>query len=390
MSTVYHLLTESEPFSEFNGGAISRWVANVLRFDQEGIVIAPSADDSWSFDASRVRLVPALAQHKAFLAKGGHRLPWVIQLRMLRRILSPALDGLGAGDTLWVHSRPEFAAALQPIVRARGARLYLHLHNSHLVQWSSRITSAVSADCYVFNSRYLEAEALEAFPNLGRTAIVVNGADPVMFHPASEGSLSSTMPTVLFASRLVPDKGVHIFMDAMRKLHTQGIALQGIIVGADGFGDRPTTAYIRNMKETAPPNVRFEPYCAGAELAAKFREADIYCLPAVWQDPFPLTVLEAMASATPVVATNGGGIPEQLAQGGGILVDRGSVDDLANALIDLALSPARRKSIGNDGLRSFRRNFTWKTIHSRYRETLDTTDVYSFPALSEVQGAVTA
>ena len=38
MPTVYHLLTESEPFSEQRGGAISRWVANVVRKEQETVV----------------------------------------------------------------------------------------------------------------------------------------------------------------------------------------------------------------------------------------------------------------------------------------------------------------------------------------------------------------
>jgi hypothetical protein len=40
MPNVYHLLPEAEIFSEFAGGAISRWVANVLRNDVSGRVVA--------------------------------------------------------------------------------------------------------------------------------------------------------------------------------------------------------------------------------------------------------------------------------------------------------------------------------------------------------------
>ena len=370
MSTVFHVLTESEPFSEYEGGAISRWVANVLRFEDTGVVIAPSADDSWGFGTSRVRTVPALVRHKAFLDQGGHHLPWLLRLRMLRRMLEPALADLKAGDVVWVHARPEFAKALQTFVRQRGASLYLHLHNSHLVQWSKRVTAAIDADCYVFNSSYLQQEALSKFPDLKRTSVLPNGADPDMFFPATAVRSPAALPVVLFASRLVPDKGLHVFLEAMRRLSEAQVPLQGIVVGGAAFGNTPPTAYVRTMQDTAPENVRFEPYCAGAQLAVHFRQADIYCLPAVWHDPFPLTVLEAMASGTPVVASRSGGIPEQLAAGGGILVARNSATELAEALSSLAIDPARRSALGAAGYASFHRQFTWDTIHAHYREIL--------------------
>jgi spore coat protein SA len=369
MTSIYHLLTESEPFSEYNGGAISRWVANVVRFDIDAIVLAPSSDNSWGFNPQRIRNIPRLSAHKRFLDKGGHYLPWVIRLGALRNIICPALELLKSGDVVWVHGRPEFAAALEPFVHKRGAKLFLHLHNSHLVQWSTRVIKAIHADCYVFNSRFLKEEALAEFPSLGRTAILVNGADQEMFHPAGNDKLPG-VPTVLFASRLVPDKGLHIFLDAMRCLAEQGVALRGIVVGSSGFGGSQPTQYVLDMKAKAPPNVDFEPYCTGPQLANRFRHSDIYCLPACWHDPFPLTVLEAMASGIPVVASRSGGIPDQLREGGGLLVARNSVPELAVALAQLAGNPEMRRELGAHGLASFRRNFTWESIRSGYRTIL--------------------
>jgi spore coat protein SA len=125
------------------------------------------------------------------------------------------------------------------------------------------------------------------------------------------------------------------------------------------------------MRATAPANVRFEPYCSGNAMAEKFREADIYCLPSCWNDPFPLTVLEAMASEVPVVASRSGGIPEQLADGGGVLIARNSAPELAVALIRLALDPKMRRELGTRGLTSFRKNFTWESVHATYRRILE-------------------
>jgi hypothetical protein len=42
----YHLLSESEPFSEFTGGAISRWAGNVLRNTSRSVVACPATDGS--------------------------------------------------------------------------------------------------------------------------------------------------------------------------------------------------------------------------------------------------------------------------------------------------------------------------------------------------------
>ena len=63
-SITYHLLTESEPFSEFIGGAISRWAGNVLRDASRSVVVCPSADGSWKFSPESIYLLPGLKFYK--------------------------------------------------------------------------------------------------------------------------------------------------------------------------------------------------------------------------------------------------------------------------------------------------------------------------------------
>jgi len=371
MPRIYHLLTESEPFSEQNGGAVSRWTANVLCNHSDAKILAPASDDSWGFEPGRVGVLPGLIRYKHFIEKGGHLAPWSLRFHLLRKIIVPALSGMQRGDTVWVHGRPEFAAALEPIIHARGARLFLHLHNSHLVQWSTVVTRAIHADQYVFSSHYIREEALKKFPNLrGCSSVLGNGADQELFYPSSVPRRPDAIPRVLFAGRLVPDKGLHVFLDAMRLIEERGIALRGLVVGASAFGGSPPTPYVLEMQASAPDSVRFEPYCAGVLMAEQYRKADIYCLPSCWHDPFPLTVLEAMATGIPVVATESGGIPQQLAQGGGLMVQRNSAEELADALAKLATDPALRAEIGHQGLESFRANYTWETIRLAYRQIL--------------------
>jgi spore coat protein SA len=367
---IFHLLTESEPFSEYHGGAISRWTANVVGSDDDAVVLAPSADESWCFDSSRVRVVDGLSAYKRFSEGGGYRLPWVVLTSMLSRLLGRALHDLEAGDTVWIHNRPAFALALEPLIRRRGARLFLHLHNSHLAEWSTRVSQSFTADCYVFVSRFLKDEALARFPNLMRTEILYNGADHRIFYPNSTLRASEDIPVVLFASRLVPEKGLHIYLEAMELLQKQKVRVRGVVVGGAGFGDSIPTPYVAEMKRRAPSNVEFEPYCSGGKLGAMFRSADIFCLPSCWQEPLGMVALEAMAGGLPVVATNSGGLPETLSYGGGLVVARGSASELAAALGLLATDTGLRRRLAHEAYSSFQTHFTWDQVRSDYRAIL--------------------
>jgi spore coat protein SA len=371
MNRVYHLLTESEPFSEHHGGAISRWAANMLRDDPTGVIVAPSADGSWEFAPNRVRLARRLDVYKRLGREGRRWLPWTLHAAVLRRVFASCLHDLRAGDIVWVHNRPAYAAALAPLVAARGAKLVLHLHNSHLADAPARVARHVQADKYVFVSHFLRREALQRFPDLHDAVVLHNGAQEELFYPRSHTQVDAAIPTVLFASRLVPEKGLHVFLEAMTKLHRQDAAIRGIVVGGVGFGHDTTSEYLTEMKAKAPPNVQFEPYCSGAVLAEKFREAYIFCLPSCWDDPFPLAPLEAMASGVPVVATRSGGIPEMFVDGGGTLVERESADELATALWKLAADRELRLKMGAEAYANFRQRFTWRSVRERYREIVE-------------------
>ena len=66
---------------------------------------------------------------------------------------------------------------------------------------------------------------------------------------------------VLFAGRLVPEKGAHVFVEAMWLLLARGLRARGRLLGATGFGSaNPATAYSRSIRKDAPPNIEFGGY----------------------------------------------------------------------------------------------------------------------------------
>jgi spore coat protein SA len=354
----YHILTEAEPFSEFHGGAISRWAANVLRNTPSAVVVAPSADNSWRFSESAVSVLPRLARYR-LLRRYLLRLPWRLHSMTIRNVFGRLLKRLRQGDIVWIHNRPDFAVALTPYVHRAGGKVILHLHNSHLAEWPRALMEQVCVDRLVFVSEFLLEQARRRFPLLGISAVLYNGADSDIFYPVRSRRDEAKIPTVLFAGRLVKDKGVHILVDAMRLLERQGVRIRAHIVGASNFGGSGATEYVAMIQRNAPSNVTFLPYRSGVALGDLFREADIFCSPSIWDEPFGLVNVEAFASALPVVSTLGGGISEILRDGGGILVERGSAEQLASALQRLAEDGKLRAVLGQQGYASFQERFTW-------------------------------
>ena len=174
----------------------------------------------------------------------------------------------------------------------------------------------VRVDHLVFISEFVMEEARQKFPSLGTSSVIYSAADEAIFYPVAAGSKNAT-PTVLFAGRLVEEKGVHILLEAMKLLEQQEVRVEAQIVGSSGFGDGTDTPYIRQLKAKSPPSVRFCAYRSGAALGDLFRNADIFCSPSVWEEPFGMVNVEAMASGLPVVSTRGGGARRYLPAGEG-------------------------------------------------------------------------
>jgi glycosyltransferase involved in cell wall biosynthesis len=370
-AAVVHLLTETDSFSDIHGAALQRWVANVLRFEKGASVVAsPRADASWGLSQVEILRLPGLRAYSYL--RGRYRMPWLLRRPLLRRILRPVVERLGAGSVLWIHNRPDYAAAIQEDVQKTGAKLVVHLHNSLLISFPSEITRSLRADKLVFCSSYLETEAKRAFASIDNTAVIHNGADGGRFFPrALVDEDSEKIPCVLFAGRIVPEKGAHIFVEAMRRLQGRGVRAEGKVLGATGFGSRNTpTAYSVKLSGNAPSNVHFGGYCSGAALAEEFRAADVFCSPSVWEEPFGLVNVEAMASGLATVTTRGGGVPEVFAAGGAVLVARDSVAELADALELVIRDGVFRRQLAGEAFRSFQKSFTWQAAHGRYREVL--------------------
>lgn len=368
---IYHLLTESEPFSEHAGGALSRWTANVLRGDDNSVVVCPWADSSWNFPPSRIWQLPGLREHSKYFRWLRYHTALSFRLLRLKHIFRPLVVRLRQDDVIYIHNRPEFALALRTACVRKQASLVLHMQNSHLRFVPKRFGKELNLDAIVFCSAYLQKEKLEFTVNTRRSEVIPNGADESCFFPGIQIEDATVRPIALFVGRLIPEKGVHVFVDAMQILQTNGIPVTGRIVGSPGFGTQESSPYAERLKRTAPSNVEFVDYVSGIGLGNEFRKAHIFCCPSTWNEPFGMVNVEAMASALPVVATAVGGIPEIFSDGGGILIPNNSPDDLAAAIASLVIEPNKHRQLASEAYRAFQKRYRWQKIRSQYQELIE-------------------
>jgi spore coat protein SA len=370
MSTIYHLLDEQETFSERNGGAISRWAANVLR-DGTEVVICPSFDASWDFPTDRIYCLPYWRLTDYPVHPVLYRLPWTLQKKIYLLVFHALLRKLKRGDVLYIHNRPECASVLATVAEKHGIKIVLHMHNSHLLRANRGQLAALKKTPIVFCSEFLSKEAHSALPgHFESTYVVHNGADCRKFRVAERPA--NAIPEIIWTGRLVPYKGVHILLDAMQRLKHRGIAVRCKIVGGAGFGDSRTTRYVRSLRRMRPDNTEFTGYVSGDGLAELLRRADIYCCPSIWNDPFPLAPLEAMATGLPVVASDTGGLREMFAHGGGVLIPPNDPEELSLALQALVEHEPTRRKLSTTGRASFCSHFLWSTVRAQYEKVVNT------------------
>jgi len=371
---IFHLLSEHDLFSEPYGGAISRWVANMARLDESIVVVTSEADGTWDIPTNRVLMVPKLKRYRRIRQYLGSRKFWPVRKLLVRNFFSPLIEAAGPGDLVWVHNRPESAAAMAPLLKKNGAKMVLHMHNSHLHYATPPMERELADIQMVYVSRYLQKEAEGLSATWANGIVLYNGADGSMFRPKKPLELapkSSLGLRVLFVGRLVPDKGAHVLVEALKRLGARGVPVTGVIVGAGGFRNGVDSPYVLKLKTDAAPNTEFRGHLAGQTLLDEFQAADVFCVPSVWDDPFPLTPLEAMASGLPVIAARSGGVPEALQYGGGVIVEKGSVESFEAAIERFVNEPELRLATARQAVDSYEKHFTWPIVRREFRAIVD-------------------
>jgi glycosyltransferase involved in cell wall biosynthesis len=173
----------------------------------------------------------------------------------------------------------------------------------------------------------------------------------------SSVGVDPSAPLIVSASRLSPQKALHVLLEAMSLLPPETM----LVIAGEG----PLEATLKERADAAglSERVRFTGF--RSDVADLIAAADVFCLSSIWEG-VPLSAQEAILLGVPVVATDVGGMNELITDGvSGRLVPRDDPRTLADALRDVLASPELRSSYSEKARRDLETNFSTDRMLAR-------------------------
>ncbi len=263
--------------------------------------------------------------------------------------------------------------------------------------WCER-TALEAADAVVAVSAEHRSDLLRCYPAVdpARVSVIGNGIDTDEFRPdpatdlVEREGIDTEKPYVLYVGRVTRQKGLTHLLDA-----AAGLDSGAQLVLCAGAADTPELAAeiqekLERLRSSRDGVVWIERMLPRPELIQLLTHASVFVCPSVYE-PLGIVNLEAMACATPVVATATGGIPEVVEDGvTGLLVPFDPVDDatrsprdparfardFADRIDRLLGDPEEARRLGEAGRRRAVAEFGWEAIarqvEALYRRVLST------------------
>ena len=360
-----HTVVFVQPTSEIGGSdiALYRLVTNLDRSTYRPIVVVPREGPlTAKFRQAGVHVVvQPMAQLRSVrdpLYHIGYLLrfwPSVLRLALLLRreraeivhsnslyCLQGAWASLFAGvPHVWhVREIPDAPRPLRTLLLAMTVRL------------SSRVVAMTDAVATMFDGRSRRRAA--------KVMTVPDGIDLSVFHPGRDGGrirrdlhIPANVPVAGFVARLDPWKGADVFVRAAAAAAKRLPEAQFIVCGGELPGYEAHAAELRRLAAELDLDGRmhFTGWTYSVDDIPDVMAAiDVLVHTSVRPEPFGLVLVEAMATAKPVVAARQGGVPEVVDEGvTGLLTEPGDARAAAEAMLDVLSDASRAASLGAAG-----------------------------------------
>ncbi len=241
---------------------------------------------------------------------------------------------------------------------------------------------ATRADAVITISEYAadQLRAVTAPATPAPIEIVKCGIDVDVYTPVRREPSKDRL-RILNVAQLAERKGQRVLLDAVRILRGQGVEADLTIVGEgperDALGEAITAFGLDDAVELkgamTPQDVR-----------GLYDTVDVFCLPS-FAEGVPVVLMEAMASGLPSVSTRIAGIPELIEDGvSGLLVEPGSSEELAAALLRLHEDPPLAARLAEAGRRAVIDGYTISAAADRLERIF--AEVESQPVAEPVHG----
>jgi glycosyltransferase involved in cell wall biosynthesis len=185
-------------------------------------------------------------------------------------------------------------------------------------------------------------------------------------------STTSVAPIVGLVGRITPWKGQDVFIRAAKAIHQQFPHARFQIIGAALFDEQQYEQQCRQLVIDLQLDESVQ-FCGFRDNVPELVAAmDVLVHASTTGEPFGQVIVEGMAAGKPVVATNGGGVPEIVVDGvTGLLVPMGDADALASAVCSLLENPQKALAMGRAGFQRVHEHFTIERTVDRVQQIYD-------------------
>ncbi|MFM9972785.1 MAG: glycosyltransferase family 4 protein [Burkholderiales bacterium] len=388
LTTIAHLLPDHNPFPpEYPAGTELR-VEQVARRQQRyrPVVICKAFDGqphSETIDAMSIRRVRIGRAYRRIFQKITRLDPWPYTQRMWRIAREE-----GAG-LVHIHNEPKLLATLNRELRASRLPTVVHVANEKPLPIEAIATVTQWVACSRYMARWL---AEENGIDQDRIDVIYTGVNTQQSPSCWDLSPQRRMElrqrfgvddprtvVLLFAGRLVKEKGVSELLDAFVQLRlTHGNRVQLLIAGNVRESDDPRNEKAVYGRAVVARIAAMEgAHWVGSLHPSQMHEfllaGDVFVLPSLWPDPFPTVMLEAAAAGLPIVAAARGGITEFLeaCPSFEFLDDPADPAQLAKAIDVLVADPQQRDLAGRWLRSKVERDFDWARVCEEFENLYD-------------------
>jgi N-acetyl-alpha-D-glucosaminyl L-malate synthase BshA len=199
---------------------------------------------------------------------------------------------------------------------------------------------------------------------------IPEGVDTEVFHPDKEDrakleeyGVKEGEQALISVSRLAGRKGVDLLLETFKKVLKKTPKVKLLIVGV-GPQERKLKKMARSLG--IEKQVLFLGKVPFGDLESLYASSDLFVFHSLWEGQ-GLVIEEAMASGTPCVSSDVGGVPEMIKQNvDGYYVDVGDVDGMAKYIVKLLKDDDLRDKMGKIGRERMIKDWSWYVIAERY------------------------
>ncbi len=264
--------------------------------------------------------------------------------------LLPILSRLGIKRFVHVHEILE-----RPKIVARGTAYLVRKYSDYVIS----VSNAVANNLIQLDARIQD-----------KCYCLHNGIKPI---ETVEKEVNEHLTFYLFG-RIMPKKGQWYLVDSL-SIIPEFIRSRArfVIVGGPPPGREHLSNSLKNrIREVGLESIiTLKGFCA--DISEEMTKADLCIVPSLMRDPFPTTVLEAMSSGRPVIATNHGGAAEVIQHGSnGFLISPDNSEQFAAVIEKAILNKDAIQEMGRLAQESYHKEFTlerfqkdWKELHKK-------------------------